>query len=48
MSARPAFAAGTRRAHVGGLVRVGVHLDSLLMRTMLVPALAIWFADRFW
>ena len=33
---------------IGTIVCVGVLLDTLLVRTVLVPALAIWCGDRFW
>ena len=33
---------------IGTIVFVGVLLDTLLVRTVLVPALAIWCGDKFW
>ena len=33
---------------IGIIVCVGVLLDTLLVRTVLVPALALWTGDRFW
>ena len=35
-------------AQVGIIVCVGVLLDTLLVRTVLVPALAFVFGERFW
>ncbi|WNV75758.1 MMPL family transporter [Geodermatophilus sp. DSM 44513] len=33
---------------IGVIVCVGVLLDTLLVRTVIVPALAFWLGDRFW
>ncbi len=33
---------------IGIIVCVGVLLDTLLVRTVLVPALALWLGERFW
>ena len=35
-------------AQVGIIVCIGVLLDTLLVRTVLVPALAFIFGERFW
>ena len=35
-------------AQVGVVICVGVLLDTLLVRTILVPAFALWLGDRFW
>lgn len=33
---------------IGIIVFVGVLIDTLLVRTVLVPALAVWLGERFW
>lgn len=33
---------------IGVLVGIGVILDTLLVRTLLVPALALLLGERFW
>ncbi|GIG29051.1 MMPL family transporter [Cellulomonas marina] len=35
-------------AQIGTVIGIGVLLDTLLVRTVLVPALAVWLGDRFW
>lgn len=35
-------------AQIGTIIGIGVLLDTLLVRTVLVPALAVWLGDRFW
>lgn len=35
-------------AQIGIIIGVGVLLDTLLVRTVLVPALALLLGDRFW
>jgi RND superfamily putative drug exporter len=35
-------------AQIGVVICVGVLLDTLLVRTIVVPAFALWFGDRFW
>ena len=35
-------------AQLGTVICVGVLLDTLLVRTVLVPALALLLGDRFW
>ncbi|MET0928257.1 MAG: MMPL family transporter [Aeromicrobium sp.] len=36
------------RAQIGVLICIGVLLDTLLIRTVLVPAIALVLGDRFW
>ncbi|WP_343986674.1 MMPL family transporter [Terrabacter terrae] len=35
-------------AQVGVIICVGVLLDTLVVRTLLVPAIAVVLGDRFW
>ncbi|MBS4754124.1 MMPL family transporter [Nocardioides sp. zg-ZUI104] len=35
-------------AQFGVVICIGVLLDTLLVRTVVVPALAVWLGDRFW
>jgi RND superfamily putative drug exporter len=35
-------------AQLGVVICVGVLLDTLLVRTVVVPALGVWLGDRFW
>jgi len=35
-------------AQIGVIVGLGVLIDTLLVRTILVPALALWLGDNFW
>ncbi|MET0766758.1 MAG: MMPL family transporter [Aeromicrobium sp.] len=35
-------------AQIGVLICIGVLLDTLLIRTVLVPAIALVLGDRFW
>lgn len=35
-------------AQLGVVICVGVLLDTLLVRTVVVPALAVWLGERFW
>ena len=35
-------------AQIGVVICIGVLLDTLLVRTILVPAFAMWLGDRFW
>lgn len=35
-------------AQIGTIIGIGVLLDTLLVRTVLVPSLAVWLGDRFW
>ncbi|QIK74881.1 MMPL family transporter [Nocardioides piscis] len=35
-------------AQLGTVICIGVLLDTLVVRTVLVPALAFWLGDRFW
>jgi len=35
-------------AQLGTIICVGVLLDTLVVRTMLVPAIAVLLGDRFW
>ena len=35
-------------AQIGVIICVGVLLDTLVVRTVLVPALALLLGDRFW
>jgi RND superfamily putative drug exporter len=35
-------------AQLGIVICVGVLLDTLLVRTVLVPALTFWLGERFW
>ena len=35
-------------AQIGTIICIGVLLDTLLVRTVLVPALALLLGDRFW
>ena len=35
-------------AQLGAVICIGVLLDTLIVRTVLVPAIALWMGDRFW
>jgi putative drug exporter of the RND superfamily len=35
-------------AQLGAVICIGVLLDTLIVRTVLVPAIALWLGDRFW